>query len=144
MIDADNLKKVNDQHGHFAGTKLIQQVALMITANIRGSDICARYGGDEFVIMFNETGKQDVISAVERIVSGMASTPFDFEGHNITTTISAGLAGYPEDGGDVRTIMANADEAMYVSKRSGKNRLTIFSETMYDESFGKHTDSSHD
>jgi diguanylate cyclase (GGDEF)-like protein len=144
MIDADNLKKVNDQHGHFAGTKLIQQVALMITANIRSSDICARYGGDEFVIMFNETGKQDVISAVERIVSGMASTPFDFEGHNITTTLSAGLAGYPEDGSDVRTIMANADEAMYVSKRSGKNRLTIFSETMYDESFGKHAESFHD
>ncbi len=138
MLDADNLKKINDQYGHFAGTMLIQQVARMITAHIRSSDICARYGGDEFVIMFNETGKQDVISAVERIVSGMASTPFEFEGNKITTTLSAGLAGYPDDGSDVRTIMANADEAMYVSKRSGKNRLTIFSETMYDESFGKH------
>ncbi len=112
----------------------------MITAHIRSSDICARYGGDEFVIMFNETGKQEVIGAVERIVAGMASTPFDFEGHSITTTLSAGLADYPKDGDDVRTIMANADEAMYVSKRSGKNRLTIFSDTMYGESFGKHED----
>ena len=144
MIDADNLKKVNDQYGHFAGTKLIQQVAEMITANIRSTDICARYGGDEFVIMFNEAGKQDVIGAVERIVTGMASTPFDFEGNSITTTLSAGLAGYPEDGGDVRTIMANSDEAMYVSKRSGKNRLTIFGENMYEESFGKHTDTPYD
>jgi diguanylate cyclase (GGDEF)-like protein len=129
MIDADNLKKINDQYGHFAGTKLIQQVAVMITANIRNSDICARYGGDEFVIMFTQTGKQDVIKAVERIVAGMASTPFDFEGKSITTTLSAGLAGYPEDGEDVRTIMANSDEAMYVSKRTGKNRLTLFNET---------------
>jgi diguanylate cyclase (GGDEF)-like protein len=129
MIDADNLKKINDQYGHFAGTKLIQQVAVMITANIRNSDICARYGGDEFVIMFTQTGKQDVIKAVERIVTSMASTPFDFEGNSITTTLSAGLAGYPEDGEDVRTIMANSDEAMYVSKRTGKNRLTLFNET---------------
>lgn len=138
MLDADNLKKINDQYGHFAGTKLIQEVARMITANIRSSDISARYGGDEFVIMFNETGKQDVIGAVERIVSGMASTPFDFEGESILTTLSAGVAGYPDDGEDVRTIMAQADEAMYVSKRSGKNRLTVFSDDMYVESFGKH------
>lgn len=110
----------------------------MISANIRSSDFCARYGGDEFVIMFNETGKQDVVCAVERIITGMASTPFDFEGHSITTTLSAGLAGYPDDGSDVRTVMANADEAMYISKRSGKNRLTVFSENVYGESFGKH------
>jgi diguanylate cyclase (GGDEF)-like protein len=142
MIDADNLKSVNDRFGHFAGTALIQQVAGMITAHTRSSDICARYGGDEFVIMFNESGKQDVIGAVERIVAGMASTPFDFEGQSITTTLSAGVAGYPDDGGDVRTIMANADEAMYVSKRSGKNRLTVFSDTMYGETFGKHEEGS--
>ena len=138
MLDADNLKKINDKYGHFAGTKLIQQVAVMISSNIRGSDFCARYGGDEFVIMFNEAGKQDVISAVERIISGMATTPFDFEEQSILTTLSAGLAGYPDDGGDVRTVMAKADEAMYVSKRAGKNRLTVFSDSMYGESFGKH------
>lgn len=142
MIDADNLKKINDQYGHFAGTKLIQEVARMITSHIRSSDICARYGGDEFVIMFNETGKQDVICAVERIVAGMASTPFDFEGHSIATTLSAGLAGYPEDGDDVRTIMANADEAMYVTKRTGKNRLTLFGDATHGESSGNSEDTS--
>ncbi|MEI6215015.1 MAG: GGDEF domain-containing protein [Desulfuromonadales bacterium] len=126
MIDADSLKKVNDQHGHFAGTMLIQQVAKIISENVRSSDICARYGGDEFVIMFNETCKQDVIGAVERIVSCMASTPFQFEKVQITTTLSAGLAGYPEDGDTVRDVMANADEAMYTSKRTGKNRLTVY------------------
>lgn len=137
MLDADNLKKINDQYGHFAGTKLIQEVASMITSNIRSTDISARYGGDEFVIMFNEADKEDVIKAVERIITGMASTPFDFEGESITTTLSAGLAGYPSDGNDLKTIMAQADEAMYVSKRTGKNRLTVFSESMYGESFGK-------
>ncbi len=138
MLDADNLKKVNDRYGHFAGTRLIQQVAEMITANVRGSDIAARYGGDEFVILFSETSKVDAITAVERIVGGMAAKPFDFEGADILTTLSAGLAGFPEDGGDVRNVMAHADEAMYVSKRSGKNRLTLFSESMYVDTFGKH------
>jgi diguanylate cyclase (GGDEF)-like protein len=126
MIDADALKAINDQHGHLAGTALIRQVAAIITSNIRKSDICARYGGDEFVIMFNETSRKDVIAVVERIVSSMAVTPFDFEGKKLSTTLSAGIAGYPEDGADVRTIMANADQAMYESKRSGKNRVTLF------------------
>lgn len=142
MIDADDLKKVNDKYGHFAGTELIQQVARTISDNIRDSDISARFGGDEFVVMFNDTDKNDVLSAVRRIVDTMAATPFSFEGESITTTLSAGVAAYPEDGEDVRTIMANADEAMYVSKRSGKNRLTVFSETMYSKSFGKHEGAS--
>lgn len=133
MLDADDLKKVNDKHGHLAGTMLIQQVARMINANTRDSDISARFGGDEFVIMFNDTGKEEVLCAVERIVSGMAATPFECEGESIITTLSAGLAGYPEDGGDVRTVMAHADEALYVSKRSGKNRLTVFNANMHAE-----------
>lgn len=137
MIDADNLKKINDQHGHLAGTELIRQVAAMIVSTVRGSDICARYGGDEYVIMFSETSKQDVIAVVERIVSNMATTPFPFEGVALSTTLSAGLAGYPEDGDDVRTVMANADEAMYVSKRTGKNRLTVFNRAMCEKSPGK-------
>ncbi|MBC8018126.1 MAG: GGDEF domain-containing protein [Verrucomicrobia bacterium] len=130
MIDADDLKTINDRHGHFAGTELIRQVAAMITSNIRSSDICARYGGDEFVIMFNETNKDEVAAAVERIVADMAALPFSFEGGLLASTLSAGLAGYPEDGPDVKTVMANADEAMYVSKRTGKNRLTIYAEDM--------------
>jgi diguanylate cyclase (GGDEF)-like protein len=138
MIDADGLKKINDQYGHFAGTELIRQVARLITAHTRSSDICARYGGDEFVIMFNENRKEDVAVAVERIVTGMATTPFPFDAITLQTTLSAGLAGYPEDGDDVRTVMANADEAMYVSKRTGKNRLTLFGSNMYHNSFGKH------
>jgi diguanylate cyclase (GGDEF)-like protein len=130
MIDADGLKKINDHYGHFAGTELIRQVASMINSNIRNSDISARYGGDEFVIMFNETAKQDVVCAVERIIGGMAAKPFPFEGHLLASTLSAGLAGYPDDGADVKTVMANADEAMYVSKRTGKNRLTVYGAEM--------------
>lgn len=126
MLDADNLKAINDEHGHLAGTELIRQVAAMISSTIRCSDICARYGGDEFVILFNETSKEDVAPTVERIISGMATTPFPFGSEYLTTTISAGLADFPADGSDVKSVMANADTAMYASKRSGKNRLTLY------------------
>ncbi len=126
MLDADNLKAINDEHGHLAGTELIRQVAAMISSTIRCSDICARYGGDEFVILFNETSKEDVAPTVERILNSMATTPFPFGSEYLTTTISAGLADFPADGSDVKSVMANADTAMYASKRSGKNRLTLY------------------
>lgn len=130
MLDADGLKNVNDRYGHLAGTELIRQIGAMITSNIRSSDICARYGGDEFVIMFNETTKNEVTAGVERLIADMAAGSFPFEGNMLSSTISAGLAGFPEDGSDVKTVTANADQALYVSKRSGKNRLTVFSEDM--------------
>jgi len=126
MLDADGLKKINDRYGHLAGTELIRQVAAVITGNIRTSDISARYGGDEFVIMFNETTKSDVTVAIERIISDMAAAAIPFEGNMLSSTISAGLAGFPEDGPDVKTVTAKADQALYVSKRSGKNRLTVY------------------
>jgi len=128
MIDADGLKRINDQYGHLAGTELIRQVAAVITSNIRTSDICARYGGDEFVIMFNETTKSDVTAAVQRLIADMAAAAFTFEGSLIASTISAGLAEFPEDGPDVKTVTARADQALYVSKRTGKNRLTVYGE----------------
>lgn len=126
MIDADGLKKINDRYGHLAGTELIRQMGRLITHNIRTSDVCARYGGDEFVIMFNETSKSDVTSAVGRLIADMAAASFPFEGSTISSTISAGLAGFPEDGSDVKTVTAKADQALYVSKRTGKNRLTVY------------------
>lgn len=129
MLDADGLKKINDQYGHLAGTELIRQVAAMIQATIRSSDICARYGGDEFIILFNETSKAEAALAVNRIIAGMAEAVFPFEEGQIATTLSAGVAEFPGDGSDIKTVLAKADEALYVSKRAGKNRLTIYATT---------------
>ncbi|GFE56155.1 GGDEF domain-containing protein [Geobacter sp. AOG1] len=128
MLDADNLKQINDRHGHFAGTEMIRHVARTITRNIRSSDIAARYGGDEFLVMFTGTSKESSLIAVRRIVTNLASTPFDFNGTQLSTTISAGVAAFPEDGADIRTVIVKADEAMYVSKKGGKNRVTVHTE----------------
>lgn len=126
MLDADNLKKINDVHGHFAGTELIRHTARLIEKSIRCTDIAARYGGDEFVIMYVEAGKQDILAAVERLITQMCETPFLHDGKQLRTTLSAGIASYPEDGDDLQSVMARADEAMYVSKKQGKNMVTAY------------------
>ncbi len=126
MLDADNLKQINDRYGHFAGTELINQVARTISRNIRCTDIAARYGGDEFIIMFTDAEKDGCCGAVQRIVRGMSETPFECRGTMLTSTISAGIASFPEDGADVKSVMAKADEAMYRSKKNGKNMVTVY------------------
>lgn len=126
MIDSDNLKQVNDRYGHLAGTALIRWTAHIITENIRECDIAARFGGDEFIVMYEGHDKEKILPAVERIVKAMATSPFTFEGHLVETTLSAGVASFPDDGYDLRTVIMRADLAMYSSKRLGKNRVTLF------------------
>jgi diguanylate cyclase len=125
MLDTDNLKQINDRYGHLAGTELIKWTARIIRQNIRESDIAARFGGDEFVIMYNGHEKEQIFLAVERIVRAMANAPFPFEGELLNSTISAGVASYPADGDDLRSVMMRADEAMYLSKRRGKNMVSL-------------------
>jgi len=129
MLDADGLKAINDQYGYPAGTELIRQIAEIVKSSVRRTDIYARYGGDEFVIMFNEASKNEMIMTVEKIIARVAATPFYWKDEVLTTTISAGLAEFPSDGDDLKSVMANADTAMYASKRAGRNRLTIYGES---------------
>ncbi len=125
MLDADNLKKINDIHGHLAGTELIRHIGSIIGRCVRASDIIARYGGDEFIILFADTPADKALAAVDRIIKTFAATPFAFDDKELSSTLSAGLASFPGDGEDIRTVTARADEALYVSKTSGKNRVTV-------------------
>jgi diguanylate cyclase (GGDEF)-like protein len=129
MLDADNLKKVNDRFGHLAGTAMIRHVGEQIAHSIRCSDIAARYGGDEFIIMFTENAKEEAIDAVARILKRVEENSFEFHGSSLTTTLSAGIASYPADGDDLKSVMALADEALFVSKKEGKNRITLHQTT---------------
>jgi len=128
MLDADNLKLINDRYGHLAGTELIKWTARIIRANIRESDIAARFGGDEFIIMFNGADKEQIRPAVERIVRAMGASPFDYEGEPIDSTLSAGVSSFPQDGTELRSVVKRADQAMYLSKRRGKNRVSLCGE----------------
>lgn len=128
MVDADNLKQINDRCGHLAGTELIRHTGRAICRNIRKSDIAARYGGDEFIIMFTESSKEEAVVAVRRILADVEGANFEYQGEILGVTLSAGVAGYPADGDDLQTVIGRADEALFTSKKRGKNQLTIYSQ----------------
>ena len=127
MIDSDNLKAVNDEHGHDAGNELLRLIARGIKAQLRSTDVLARYGGDEFVVLLPDTGTVGTRDVAERIRESIARTPLELRDTNVSITVSIGLAGYPNDGRGTDSIMQRADEAMYRAKAEGRNRVVGFS-----------------
>ncbi len=126
MIDADNLKEINDGHGHEAGNRLIKLLAKSIADELRQTDVLARYGGDEFVVLLPETSPQRAVEVAQRIVRAVSEERVEIDGKQLSTSVSIGLACYPEDGRSVDAIQSRADRAMYVAKREGRNRVVRF------------------
>ena len=127
MIDADNLKNVNDTYGLAAGDKLITTIALTIQDSLRTTDVVCRYGGDEFVAILPKAGAEKARHTAERIRAAIENTSFDANGVRVSTTASIGVASYPEEVSDVNRLMEKADEALYVSKEVGRNTATAYS-----------------
>ena len=127
MVDSDNLKKVNDSHGHEAGDHLIQHVVRCIRLELRSTDIVARYGGDEFMCLLPETGAEGAAVVAERIRKRIAETPVAAGAASIPTSISVGVAAYPQHGDRFDAVARSADRALYASKAQGRNRVTVFS-----------------
>jgi diguanylate cyclase (GGDEF)-like protein len=127
MIDSDNLKAINDSYGHDAGNKLLVQVVNRIRDAVRGSDVVARYGGDEFVVLLPHTGPSGALEVAERIRQAIEESRIDVGGHVTRTTVSIGLVTYPSDGGDLATMIEKADRALYKAKQMGKNRVIAHS-----------------
>ena len=123
MIDADNLKEVNDKFGHKAGDKLIVSIATTIEDCLRTSDVICRYGGDEFVALLPQLPSSRALETGERLRSAVENTSFDADGHAIKTTVSIGIATYPNEVGNVYDLLEKADEALYECKRSGRNNV---------------------
>lgn len=127
MIDSDNLKAVNDLHGHEAGNRLLRLAAKCIETELRHTDVLARYGGDEFVALLPEASSDRALEVAQRIIDAVAGTPLEFEGKRIRTSVSIGLASYPDDGRSIDAIQRRADRAMYLAKEQGRNRAVKFS-----------------
>ena len=126
MIDADNLKTVNDRHGHEAGNRLLRHVAKCVQGELRYTDVLARYGGDEFIVLLPETPAKGALDVAERVRSAVAGMPLDVGADRVDCTVSIGLACYPEDGRNIDAITARADRAMYEAKQKGRNRVERF------------------
>jgi len=123
MVDCDNLKPVNDSHGHEAGNRLLRQVANAVQSELRATDVPARYGGDEFIVLLPETPPKGAADVAERIRNAIGARPIAFDGQRITVTVSIGIACYPEDGRTLDALAARADRALYQAKQEGRNKV---------------------
>ncbi len=130
FIDLDHFKSVNDTLGHQQGDALLRAVAERLRNVVRETDFVARFGGDEFVIQqtrVNSTKQTERLA--QRIVASLGA-PFDIEGHIVTVGASVGIAMAPRDGGDVETLMKNADMALYRAKGAGRGCWQFFERQM--------------
>jgi two-component system, cell cycle response regulator len=121
-MDLDGFKEINDRHGHQCGDELLCMVANRLRKSMRSEDTAARMGGDEFVMLLVDIANaEDVVRPAAKVLHAMA-TPFDYDGLSLRVTASIGIALFPTDARDAETLIARADEALYMAKRSGKNR----------------------
>ncbi|UCG77209.1 MAG: diguanylate cyclase [Nitrospirota bacterium] len=126
ICDLDNLKTINDNYGHIAGDLTIREASKVLKSSLRASDVIGRYGGDEFMVILPETGIKGAEDLAERIRLEMQrATIILKDGTEINTTVSIGVAAR-NDIESPDELMSMADEAMYVSKRTGRNRSFTF------------------
>ena len=126
MLDLDYFKRINDHYGHMAGDYILVEVAAILKRNSRKPDLVARYGGEEFAMLLPNTEIEGALSVAERACEEIGETNFSFENKIIQVTVSAGLVVYPHP--DVHTpdqLVRKADEALFLAKERGRNRLEI-------------------
>ncbi|RLD16834.1 MAG: hypothetical protein DRI36_05105 [Caldiserica bacterium] len=122
MMDIDDFKKYNDTYGHLEGDHLLRSLAQIMKYTLRETDFIARYGGEEFAIILPETNKEGAVIACERLRRTIEGQRFGKERRKVTA--SFGVSSYPEDGVYKDDLIKKADDALYRSKRAGKNRVT--------------------
>ena len=124
MMDLDDLKAINDRLGHFHGDRVLRGVGEVIADGVRRIDTAARYGGDEFVVLLPETDPTGAFVLAEKIRLGVNAMAIDQAVPGSHPSISIGAVSFPADGRTADELMISADEAMYASKRGGKDRVT--------------------
>jgi diguanylate cyclase (GGDEF)-like protein len=123
MVDIDEFKQVNDTHGHAIGDQVLQGVAECCRKELREVDVIARYGGDEFVALLPETGLSAACQVAERLRKNIAERTLDTKAGRITVTVSLGIAVLDDEHLTAESLIDRADQALYVAKKNGRNRV---------------------
>ena len=126
MCDIDFFKKINDNHGHLAGDHVIREVTQRINSELRPYDCAGRYGGEEFLLVF-DSSLNDADKLLERMRLSIANTSFNYEKEVLKVTISCGVTVYDsfDEEGDKQFLIDQADKALYEAKENGRNRVVV-------------------
>ncbi|MBW7472248.1 GGDEF domain-containing protein [Marinobacter sp. F4218] len=127
VLDIDFFKRINDSYGHKAGDRVLQLVARELSERLRATDFIARFGGEEFVLLFPETTPDAAKVAMDKLRQHVGNLPFHFSGEPVRVTFSAGLAAVGQ-GDSEETVFDRADRALYLAKDDGRNRVQISAE----------------
>lgn len=125
FLDLDRFKEVNDSLGHRVGDALLARVAKRLQRLVRATDLVARYGGDEFIIVAERSSAEQLIPMLDRLVAAM-SEPFNMGIQELYVEASIGVSTFPQDGPDADTLIRNADAAMYLAKAHGRNGYKFY------------------
>jgi diguanylate cyclase (GGDEF)-like protein len=128
IFDLDHFKRINDVHGHQVGDTVLQTFGSLLAANVREGDLAARLGGEEFALVLSNANAEEAMRVAERVREGFAAQQFISSSGNFTGTLSAGISCCEEGEPDIVALLRQADMALYDAKRSGRNRVLLYSE----------------
>jgi diguanylate cyclase (GGDEF)-like protein len=126
FLDLDHFKNINDSLGHTIGDELLAGVAKRLKHCLRAEDVLARQGGDEFVVLLQRLNNFEEIGSVAAKLVKSLTEPLQLNGHELTVSVSIGIAHFPSDGEDLETLLKHADVAMYSAKQAGRNNFQFF------------------
>lgn len=124
ILDVDHFKRINDTYGHEAGDAVLKALGGLLRAAVRGSDLVARLGGEEFVVLLPETPLAGALEIAQRLRQQVEAMVVEWQGRGIPVRISVGVAACPECASSPATLLQAADAALYASKEAGRNRVT--------------------
>ena len=125
LLDIDHFKNVNDTYGHAAGDLILMKLGQILSKMVRSSDLPARFGGEEFVVMMTSASKEQAFTSADNLRKIVESTEFRIPGREspLTVTVSGGVSTYPADGNTTTDLLRVADESLYEAKQTGRNRI---------------------
>ena len=125
IVDLDHFKNFNDTYGHVVGDQVLHTAAQMMCSALREKDIIGRYGGEEFSIILPDTTNSAAIYVAERLLSQVADVPIETDAGNLTIQLSIGIAGMNKETSSLHALIVRADQALYIAKSAGRNRLAV-------------------
>ena len=125
LVDIDHFKNFNDRYGHAVGDQVLRAAAKMMASALRESDIIGRYGGEEFSIILPDTNNSSAIYVGERLLARVSDVPIDTAAGKLSIEISLGIAGMSKETPNLQSLIVRADQAMYIAKSAGRNRLAV-------------------